>query len=355
MTPLSFQRGLSSPAANKQGAQFPRTQLFLRLPDEVLEIVFLEDVLKPTDLCVLALVCGRFGRLIRGSLYNEVEICLSGEKYRSFIRTLSKHPQLRSYVWRVHLTLSIDQTEAYEAMETHYQRARKLLQMLPALRGLQLADFKCSDELASLFDVPMSHLRYLIFNNHRGQSSIHEPTKAISLPQIQRISIRFKDIVPPRFDHTQTTECISALRRSRETLVGTSSLKELTLKTCIDWIALDTDLLKLPRALEKLRCDFGYSGYLTPRATTAALRPLYSTLVFLDLSYYFIKGIVIGRVADFSLFLCLQTLIVDGFLCSERWSSDRPDARCGFYKRLPSTLRTLKVSAPDVNLFAYDS
>jgi hypothetical protein len=348
MKPLSLPAVLDSPAATTRGAKVWRTNLFTYLPDEVLENVFLEDILEPTDLCVLALVCRRFGRLIQGSLYNQVEICLSGDKCTSLIRTLSKHPELGSFAWKAQLTLIVDQNEAYEAMERHYQRARNLLQMLPALRALEMAEFKCSNELTNLFDVPMSYLRDLSFNNHRGRNSIHEPTKAITLPQIKRLSIRFKDTILLRTHQTRKAEFISASKRSRKTLVGTSSIKELNLENCVDWVALDTDLLKLPCALEKLSCDFAYSGHLTPRATTAALRPLYSTLVFLDLSYYGVMGTVIEREADFSFFLRLESLIFDSFLCFERWSSDRPHERCGFYKRLPSTLRTLRVSVLDV-------
>jgi hypothetical protein len=67
------------------------------LPDEVLENVFREDILRPTHLRVLALVCCRFSRLIRESLYNEVQICLLREKHMALIRTLPKYSEPENY------------------------------------------------------------------------------------------------------------------------------------------------------------------------------------------------------------------------------------------------------------------
>ena len=157
-----------------------------------------------------------------------------------------------------------------------------------------------------------------------------------------------------RYKHKREPEDITLLKGPRDALVDTSSLKELSLKYCCDWVALETDPLKIPRALEKLTCDFRYSGRLIPKATTAALRPLYSALVFLNLSYFVTPGDrgITERGADFSSFICLKTLIIDGFLFFESWSSDRSDVRCGFYDRLPSALGILKASVFDVpNLF----
>jgi hypothetical protein len=243
MKELDLSHVLESPAANTRSAQLRRRQIFSRLPDEVLESVFLEDVFTPNDLCVLALVCRRFGRLIRGSLYSQIKICLSGKKCTSFIRTLSKDPGLALSVWKAHLTLEPDQNKADNAMEKIYQRARKILQILPALRALELANFACSNERTSLFDFPMSHLRYLSFWNDNGPSSLHEVTKAISLSHINRLSIGFHNAPLVRHKHKREPEDITLLKGPRDALVGTSSLKELNLELCYDWIALETDLL----------------------------------------------------------------------------------------------------------------
>jgi hypothetical protein len=133
-----------------------------------------------------------------------------------------------------------------------------------------------------------------------------------------------------------------------EALGGTSSVEDLVLEGWIDSVILGSSLLKVPHALEKLTCGFHGTGNLTPAGTVNALRPLYSTLVFLDLSYYGFMDKLSGPVADFSVFLCLKTLAVDQSLCFTKSSSERPDERCGFYNRLPSTLKLLQVSVIDV-------
>jgi hypothetical protein len=139
-------------------------------------------------------------------------------------------------------------------------------------------------------------------------------------------------------------------------VAGTSSLKDLFLEFCVDTILDDSDLLRVPQALEKLTCSFLYSANLLPNGYIAALRPLYSTLVFLELMLFEAMNDVTGPVADFSYLVCLKTLIVDDGLCYEAWSSDRPDRRSGFYNRLPSTLEILLVSVMDVFcLLGYES
>jgi hypothetical protein len=128
-------------------------------------------------------------------------------------------------------------------MKRIYGRARRLLQRLPALRALELANFACSNERTSLFDFPMSHLGYLSFHNDNGPSPLHEVTKAISIPHIKLLSIGFHNEPLTRYKYKRGPEYIPLLRRPHDALVGTSSLKELNLELCYDWIALETDLL----------------------------------------------------------------------------------------------------------------
>jgi hypothetical protein len=47
-----------------------------KIPDEIWENVFLEDVLTDKDLCKIALVDRRFGRLAQVSLYDQVSLPL---------------------------------------------------------------------------------------------------------------------------------------------------------------------------------------------------------------------------------------------------------------------------------------
>jgi hypothetical protein len=160
----------------------------------------------------------------------------------------------------------------------------------------------------------MSHLRDLTFCNNSGSSSLHEVAEAISLPQINRLEIRVRGVLPRNEDISWTQQC-SAL----DALAGTSSVKDLTLEGWIDSVVLGSSLWKVPHALEKLTCLFYGAGSLTAEETINALRPLYSTLVSLDISYIdFLRQDLTGPVADFSFFVCLKTLNVDDSLCFER-------------------------------------
>jgi hypothetical protein len=292
---------------------------------------------------MLALVSCRFGRLTRASLYSQVQLSLSSEKYVSFTRSLSKLPELSSCVWKAQLIRRLYH-DVECAKEEIYRRAQQLLQILPALRALDLGNFSCSDELTSLFDIPMSNLRYLSFYNDKSQYCIHELTKAFSFPQIRRLSILRNDGFM-RENDTWIRQYIALVRSSQDVFVGTSSLKELDLRWSTDWFVLNTGLVKVPLALEKLSCQFQYSGRFSPKETVVALRPLYSTLVSLNLRYSAYGEDVKGPVADFSSFVLLKNLTVDDALCFQVWSNDRPDEGCGFYSRLPFTLEMLQVSA----------
>jgi hypothetical protein len=343
-------------AAEIRGAKFRERPTFSQLPDEILEDTLLEDVLDHKDLCALALVSRRVGRLMQASLYSQVEISLSGKKYETFVRTILKHPELGSYVWKAHLTRKIYNPRIYLDMvyaeEEIYRRAKQLLEMLPALRVLEMGRFKCSDEFTSLLNIPMPHLRFISFCNDARSSSIHEVREAVSLPQVNRIEIRIEETQGMRVRGTQAMsyEAISWKQHctALETLAGTSSVKDLTLNGWFDSVVLGSCLWKVPHALEKLTCVFQCTGHLTPEETINALRPLYSTLVLLDLSYLNYLDDPSGPVGDFSCFVCLKSLAVDDSLCFELSSSEAPDERCGFYNRLPSTLETLQVSVIDV-------
>jgi hypothetical protein len=102
-------------------------------------------------------------------------------------------------------------------------------------------------------------------------------TKIISFPQITRLSIGFH-----KYEIQSMHECTAKL----DALAGTSSVKDLTLHGWLDWDILGCSAFKVPRALEVLRCHFDYSGQFTPQTTVDALRPQYSTLVFLELGYF---------------------------------------------------------------------
>jgi hypothetical protein len=345
------------PAADTRGARSRRRQTLNRLPEEILENIFLEDVLHHKDLCGLALVSRRISRLAQVSLYHQVTFSpvdpslynkvpksnLNSEmKYQCFKRTLLKNPDLGSYVWKTQLNGKLLEKK------NGFRTAQQLLELLPALRALELVEIKCSDEVTCLFDIPMPHLRYISFSNDGMSSSIHEVTKAISFPKVKRLRINLEGAWEHKeLEWTHQGTALSAL-------TGKSSLKDLTVHWWVDSLIDDSDLLKVPRALEKLTCSFIYSGDLSPNGYIGALRPVYSTLVFLELSYYDVLEELTGVPgADFSCFTCLKTLIVDDALCFERWSSDRPDERSGFYNRLPFTLKVLTVSAMNVSLFVW--
>jgi hypothetical protein len=337
------------PASNTRGAKFRRRQTFSRLPDEISEAIFLEDILDDTDLCALALVSHRFSRLIQTSLYSKVNFLVPKKKYLCFKRTLKKRQELARYVWEVRLTYKIHDSEDDAEFDALCQEMQQFLKMLPALRVLELlAGCKCSRKFTALFENPMSHLRALSFWNDGRLSSIQEVVKAISLPQIKRLWVGF-DLDPTSRDGSdeRIDQNPATFKCWEDALTGTSSLKELTLDGCSDSFAFESNLLKIPRKLEKLECYFRDTGHFSPKRSVEALGPLYSTLVKLDLNYYGPRHVT-EPVADFSRFTCLEILNVDDNLCLEKWSSDRPDERCGFYNRLPFTLSMLRVSVPYV-------
>jgi hypothetical protein len=327
------------PAANTQGAEFLRRQTFSQLPDEILENIFLQDVLKDTDLCALALVNRRIGRLGQVSLYNEITLLLlQKERTLCFSRTLSKHPELGLSVWGARLA------GQWHKREACFRKAQQLLKMLPALRTLVLTNFSCSEELASLLDIPMPHLRFISFPSEGGSSFVDEMARANSYLQIRRLWIEYVGDSKMDDDAHEWTHKSTAL----DALAGKSSLKHLDLERWFDSVLLNSSLLKVPHGLEKLTGVFTYSGRLTPKGTIDALEPLYSTLITLNLTYRKFMADLSGPVADFSCFVCLKSLTVDDSLCFETWSSDIPDNRCGLYKRLPSTLEVLQVSVLDL-------
>jgi hypothetical protein len=329
---------LETPSANAKGAKFPKEQTFIRFPDEILESIFLEDLLSQKDLCMLTLVSRRISRLAQVSLYSEVSIPLLEKKYTSFNRAILEHPELGTHVYKARLKGRL----VWE-IEESFRRAQHLLKLFPALRTLSLVNFKFSDELVSLFDIPLSHLRYVSFENDGRLSSMREAIKAIALPQLKRLSIMYT-IDFAMHDHSaEWFHWCTAL----DDLAGTSSVRDLTLERWRDSDVLVSPLLSVPCALEKLTFTFENTGLLTPKRTIDAMKPLYSTLVYLNIGYLDELEDMDGSVADFSCFICLQTLTVDDSLCFRRYLSDRPVDKCGFFNRLPSTLRTLQVSEVD--------
>jgi hypothetical protein len=196
----------------------------------------------------------------------------------------------------------------------------------------------------------MSHLRSLLLGNYAKLSSIHLVVEAFSLPQIKRLCIWFDrddDFADAFSSDIRMDQLTSHLRSSLDTPFDTSSVKELILERWPDSIILDSELLRIPRALERFEFHFEYSARFTPKSMVDALTHLCSALVFLDLSYCWLRDHVRGPVADFSCFAVLKTLIVDEELCLEKWSEGTLDKWCGFYNQLPSTLITLEVSLED--------
>jgi hypothetical protein len=223
-----------------------------------------------------------------------------------------------------------------------FEAAKQLLMLLPALRAFELLDCACSDGSRTLFDNPMPHLRYVSFFNEGTSSSIHEVTRAISIPRIKGL---FLDLGGDwRVDEIEWTHQGTALGA----LDSISSLKDLAVDCFLDYVVRDSHLLKVPLALEKLTCIFIYSGRLTPKTTIDALKPLYSTLVFLEIHYKDFMADLHGPAADFSSFISLKTLIVDDTVCFEKWWSDRPYEGSELYNRLPFTLAVLQVSVMDL-------
>jgi hypothetical protein len=179
----SLPNSFDGPAANTRGANFRRKATFSRLPDEILENIFLESILKKWDLCDLAMVCRRFSMMIKPSLYSEVTIDLLDEEYIRFHRTLMEHPELGSYIWKTHMTYFSDVGRRYDEAKC-FSQARQLLALLPALRNLELAELKSNDGHASLFDIPMTHLRRISFFISQRSGTIQDVLKAVLFPRI---------------------------------------------------------------------------------------------------------------------------------------------------------------------------
>jgi hypothetical protein len=117
--------------------------------------IFLESILDHKDLCALALVSRGISGLARPALCSQITIPLLGKKHKCFLRTLSKCPELGSYVWEAHLERAQDWRVKSEEC---FREAQTLLRMLPALRTLKLAYFECSYEHTSVFDIQMPHI-----------------------------------------------------------------------------------------------------------------------------------------------------------------------------------------------------
>jgi hypothetical protein len=247
-----------------------------------------------------------------------------------------EHPELGAHVWGVSLYGGMQDREEC------FREVHMLLKVLSALRNLKLPHVKCSKASPSVFDIPMSHLRSLSFYNYGKLSSVHEVTKAFSFPHIRRLWIE-SNCFGEEDDRLRWTLKGTAF----DALAGTSSVKDLTLEGWFDSAVLDSSLLKVPHVLEKLTCVFVYTGRFTPKGTIDALENLHSTLVFLDLSYSSFRVGAWGPLADISCFISLKTLAIDDALCFELSSRKRPEERCGFYKRLPPTLKALHVSVKD--------
>jgi hypothetical protein len=329
-------------------AESSRRPLFSRLPDEIVEQIFLEVIFSRKDLCELALVSRRFSKLIQVSLYHDVVIDLLEEQSELFTRTLVEHPDRASHVWSVVLSNHSPRLRKWhDDQEKLFTQAQQLLKLLPALRSLGIANFQCSDGITSLFDVPLLHVRQISFFTNGRSYAIREVTRAVSFPQIKRLSI----VLGAQLLKEDGDDEWKRRRTALNALAGTSSLKELTMWWYPKWLILNTDLLKIPRSLEMLKCEFYDGDDSSPERILNALRPLYSTLVTLDFNFNGASSelYATGPVADFSCFVRLKTLIIDDFYCLESWSSDsRPYERCGFYNRLPVTLESLLVSLRDV-------
>jgi hypothetical protein len=154
-------------------------------PDEILEQVFLEHVLRDKDLYAVALVNRRCSRLIRKSLYIEVDLLWRSDEYMCFGRTLSDCPELGSLVRKVELRAESD--AEYDSFNSE---VRQILQIMPALRVLYLpGGFKCSGNLTNLFLRPMSHLHSLSFGIDGELSSMHLVTEALSIAHLKYLRI----------------------------------------------------------------------------------------------------------------------------------------------------------------------
>jgi hypothetical protein len=347
MLPLSLPDIQQCPAdIDTRCTKSDKMQMFSQVPNEILENIFLEDILSRSDLCKLALVSRRFSKLIQASLYHDIYILWSIKRYACFKRTLLDCPQLGSFVWRLYLIA--DGNADYDAFNKDIQ---KLLQKMPALRSLKLSErFKCNDKLLSLFEHEMTCLRSLSFGNDGSLSSIPLFLKAFSVPQIKRPKITFDYNSADCHTRMWIDECSQLLDCSEDSLVGRSSIKELVLDFWSGSAIVDSGLLRIPRAIGKLELLFVDLRQFIAKKLVDALRPLCSTLVFLNLSCVSFAASFSGPVADFSCFDLLKTLIIDDRFCLERWSADRPDERCKIYNRLPFTLERLEVSLQNRSL-----
>jgi hypothetical protein len=219
--------------------------------------------------------------------------------------------------------------------------------MCPALHALELSFFKCWGKYSSVFDDLTSQIRSLSFCNDGRLRSIHALEKAFSFPQIKHLCITFGQDFHEYDGDAESINRYPAL----DAIAGTSSVKELTLKSWSDEVVLNSALLQNPRALTTLECEFHYSGNITPGRIIGKLRPLYSTLVYLEIGYscyHFDSPAISEEVADFSCFVCLKTLIVDDYVILEEGIDHEPDDEYALYKRLPSALESLQVCLLDI-------
>jgi hypothetical protein len=219
---LSIPDVYDSPAANTRCAMFQVRQTLYSLSDEILESIFLEDILGEKDLCALALVSRRIGRWARVSLYNQVTIRLLEKECTCFIRTLLEHPELALYVWGARL---LGENRGLEDGE-NFRKAQRLLKLLPALRTLKVLRFNDSDQFTSIFGNPMPHIHNIFLGTNGISRYTRGMERAMLIPQIKRLWIGYSGTVGIRDDdQLEWTHQDTAF----DTLAGISSVKDLTL------------------------------------------------------------------------------------------------------------------------------
>jgi hypothetical protein len=143
-------------------------------------------------------------------LYSEVNIPLTGKEYICFNHTILKQPELAVCVWGARLGgfPNSDSNGFFRTAET-------LLNMLPALRILELMNREYSDGFTSLFDKPMMHLRRASF------STLGATEPRISLIQPLEETQRADENVIGATDRTLTS---SLERRNRESRIRNNAI-----------------------------------------------------------------------------------------------------------------------------------